>query len=169
MSELKQLIERIIKPMLQKQVVTGTIKSVDMSTCTCDVTVENSYTRKGVRIKSIEDNALTGFILKPSVGSDVTIKMVENDRNMWELSMVSEVDMMYLKGDDWSLVKAETLKTAMDANKQFLTVFKNLLSTPINEPGNGAPSAFQAALNAALSSLDLGDHSGIDNTNVKHG
>ncbi len=36
-----------------------------------------------------------------------------------------------------------------------------VLKTPINEPGNGSPSAFQAALLAALSSLSQGDYSEI--------
>ncbi|MGE0635984.1 MAG: hypothetical protein AB7G44_04970 [Bacteroidia bacterium] len=169
MSELKEAIERMIKPLLQKQVVVGKVKSVDMSALTCDVTVIGSYTREGVRLKAVEDSVLKGFILKPKVGSDVTIRMVENDRNMWELSAVSEVDGIYLKGDQWSLVKAETLKQVMDVNKQFIDAFKQVLATPIPEPGNGANSAFQAALNGVLSSLNWGDHSNIDNTNVKHG
>lgn len=169
MSELKQLIERIVRPLLQKQVVTGKVNSVDMSSLTCDVTVSGSYTREGVRLKAIEDNVLKGFILKPKVGSDVTIRMVEGERNMWELSMVSEVDEIYLKGDQWSLVKAETLKQVMDTNKQFITVLKQVLTgAPITQPAN-APSALQAALAGALGSLNWGDHSNIDNTNVKHG
>lgn len=138
-----------------------------------------------VRLRAALDNSDTGFIEVPKKNSTVLVALIGNSRDNAFVVMCSEVDKVLMKvgaktyemnsdgiklnGDTYSIVKAETLKTAMDANKQFLTVFKNLLSIPINEPGNGAPSAFQAALNGALSSLNLGDHSQIENTNVKHG
>ena len=39
----------------------------------------------------------------------------------------------------------------------------------IPEPGNGSPSALQAALKAAISMDEVGDFSNIENTNIKQG
>lgn len=67
------------------------------------------------------------------------------------------------------LVKADELKAQLDKNNQILQTIKNIASVPVNEPGNGSPSAFQAALSAALSTLQTGDFSQIKSDKVLHG
>lgn len=75
-----------------------------------------------------------------------------------------------LNGKDFGgLVKIEELKTQLEKNRQILQIFLQVLQTPIPEPGNGAPSAFQAALAAALGGRSPGDFSNIENNKVNHG
>lgn len=57
---------------------------------------------------------------------------------------------------EWML-KGETTQTELLNTQNFLTTLKQMLAVPVTEPGNGAPSAFQIALNSALSSLSVGD------------
>ena len=67
------------------------------------------------------------------------------------------------------LIKIAELKKELEKTNAFLKALVNVLKVPIPEAGLGAPSAFQAALNGALSSLQLADFSQIENTKVQHG
>jgi len=60
-------------------------------------------------------------------------------------------------GDVDNMVRYSKLKEEYDKTKEVLDIFLQTLQTPINEPGNGAPSAFQAALLGALSGKATGD------------
>lgn len=166
------------------QVIPGEVTEVT-APYYCTVKPVNGPEIYEVRLRASIDNSDTGFIEVPKKNSTVLIGLIGNSSDNCFVVKCSEVEKVlmkvgakifelnengvFLNGDTWSTVKGNILTPAMDANKQFLTAFKQLLSTPINEPGNGAPSAFQAALNLALSGLQLGDHSQIENTNVKHG
>lgn len=72
-----------------------------------------------------------------------------------------------LNGKEYSSVLGEELQAQVNKNRAILTGFINALSTPIPEPGNNSPSAFQAALNTAIGSLDVGDFSNILSDKVK--
>ena len=77
--------------------------------------------------------------------------------------------LLTINGNEYSIVKAEELQSVMDTNANFIDAFKQALNSPVNEPGNGSPSAFQQALKGALASKDWGDHSEIKNETIKHG
>lgn len=184
---LRESILRIVMPLLQPQNVVGKVTAVDAGARTCDVEVDGGYKRLGVRLRATEDGAERGFILYPKVGSYVHISMSDNNRNIWYLAMVSEVTHvecvtdgaamwkltdqgeMLINDAQWSVTKAEVLQQVMDTNAQFIDALKQVLATPVNEPGNGAPSVFQQTLNGVLSAMQWGDHSQIHNDKVKHG
>jgi len=67
------------------------------------------------------------------------------------------------------LVKGEELKTQLDKNSEILQSILTTLVTPVPEPGNGSPSAFQAALKAALAGKAPGVFSAIESDKVFHG
>jgi len=67
------------------------------------------------------------------------------------------------------LIKIAELKKELEKTNAFLKAFVQVLQVPVPEAGNGAPSAFQTALNGALSPLQLADFSQIENTKVQHG
>ncbi len=95
----------------------------------------NIETKDGHKIDIVEDNIL--FTSKQ--GMKVTIDDIVKIANGSNGVLLSTESLVELK-------KVETI----------IDVFKQLLTTSIPEPGNGAPSAFQAALAAALGPLPNG-------------
>ncbi len=67
------------------------------------------------------------------------------------------------------LLKWEELQSQLDRVTQILQTLQQSLQTPVNEPGNGSPSAFQAALLTALGTLQLPDYSQVESDKVLHG
>lgn len=67
------------------------------------------------------------------------------------------------------LIKIEELKIQLQKNTAILNGLLGALKIPASEPGNGSPSAFQAALLGAIGTLQAGDFSNIENKKVVHG
>lgn len=75
-----------------------------------------------------------------------------------------------INGSDFGgLIKIEELKTQLQKNTAILQGLVGTLKTPITEPGNGSPSAFQATLITAIGALQAGNFSNIENKKVVHG
>ena len=75
-----------------------------------------------------------------------------------------------INGSDFGgLIKIEELKTQLQKNTAILQGLLGTLKTPITEPGNGSPSAFQATLITAIGTLQAGNFSNIENKKVVHG
>ena len=75
-----------------------------------------------------------------------------------------------INGNDYGgLIKIEELKTQLQKNTAILQGLLGTLKTPITEPGNGSPSAFQATLITAIGALQAGNFSNIENKKVVHG
>lgn len=75
-----------------------------------------------------------------------------------------------LNGSEFGgLVKIEELKLQLQKNTLILQGILSALKVPVSEAGNGAPSAFQAALMTAVGTMQTGDFSNIENKKVKHG
>ena len=75
-----------------------------------------------------------------------------------------------LNGSDFGgLIKIEELKMQLQKNTAILNGILGTLKAPVTEPGNGAPSVFQAALIGAVGAMQAGDFSNIENKKVKHG
>ena len=75
-----------------------------------------------------------------------------------------------INGSDYGgLIKIEELKTQLQKNTAILQGLLGTLKAPITEPGNGSPSAFQAALITAIGTLQAGNFSNIENKKVVHG
>lgn len=75
-----------------------------------------------------------------------------------------------LNGSDFGgLIKIEELKIQLQKNTAILNGILGTLKAPVAEPGNGAPSVFQAALITAVGAMQAGDFSNIENKKVKHG
>lgn len=139
-----------------------------LMTCDCQP-VDGSAIVEDVCLVTDYANNKAGFILVPSVNSLVQVSF--NDDGDAFVSMVSVVDFTYLNGNDYGgLVNAKELKTQLDKNNQLLTHITSVINgTPIDEPGNGAPSALQIALQTAIVTDSIADLSNIENTTVLHG
>lgn len=182
--KLRKAVRSMVADMIPVQTLQCEVKSVDADKRTCVVIDSHDLEWEDVLLGVAEGE---GNWNKPSVGSMVNISIIENIDGAAYVSLFSEVDEVYVNckdgakfslqsdgkvranGDKWTMVKGEQLKSVMDANKQFITAFKTALGVSVNEPGNGSPSAFQTALNGALSSMNWGDHSQITNDKVLHG
>lgn len=171
---LKQLIISLVKdlPGLQPPIVVGKVTAVDTGSWTCTVEVEECYTRNDVRIRAIEDGTNEGFILKPKVGSQVTIKMGENERNLWFLDMVSEVDEVYLKGDaNGGIPIAENIKDKLNRLENKVNDLVNSYNThthsvpqaPSGTTESAPTTAQQTTINPLTQTSDL------ESTTVLHG
>lgn len=75
-----------------------------------------------------------------------------------------------INGSDYGgLIKIEELKMQLQKNTAILNGLLGVLKVPAAEPGNGSPSAFQAALLEAIGTMQAGDFSNIENKKVVHG
>lgn len=102
-----------------------------------------------------------------------TIKMLNSGNIEIELKSDYKIKTegnIELNGSDFGgLIKIEELKMQLQKNTVILNGILGTLKAPIPEPGNGAPSAFQGALIAAVGTMQAGDFSNIENKKVKHG
>ena len=75
-----------------------------------------------------------------------------------------------INGSDYGgLIKIEELKMQLQKNTAILNGLLGVLKASVTEPGNGSPSAFQAALLSAIGTMETGDFSNIENKKVVHG
>lgn len=75
---------------------------------------------------------------------------------------------MQIGGDSDNMVRYSTLKSEYDKTKDVLdSILTILTGAPINEPGNGSPSALQAALSGALAGKATGDITGSKIEEIK--
>ncbi len=71
-------------------------------------------------------------------------------------------------GEFSGLTKLEDLFTELDKNVAVLNSLVTVLNgSPITEPGNGSPSALQAALAGSLAGKSIGDFTKVEKTVVK--
>jgi hypothetical protein len=193
-SEEKQIIDGFIK--WAKNITKGsilfegTIKSVDETKFNCVVTVSGNSVNTD--ILNVPLKVLIGsqasVIEIPAVGSDCTVCYRDNNIQRPQLVAVDKSDKLLIKigndsdgyqtlqvtkdgfvfnGGTHGMVKADELKTQSEKDKDILDGFLQVLQTPINEPGNGAPSAFQAALIAAIGTKQSGVWTGLENDKIK--
>lgn len=75
-----------------------------------------------------------------------------------------------LDGTYGGLTKTQELQTQLNKTNDLLTQILNIINgSTVTEPGNGAPSALQAALKVAITGKSLGDYSNIENSHITHG
>lgn len=102
-----------------------------------------------------------------------TIKMLNSGNIEIELKgdyKIKTEGNIELNGSDFGgLIKIEELKMQLQKNTAILNGILGTLKAPVAEPGNGAPSVFQAALITAIGTMQAGDFSNIENKKVKHG
>lgn len=89
-----------------------------------------------------------------------------------DLSFEINANGLLLNGDsEGGLIKINELKTEWKKNKAILDGLLQIIGgSPINEPGNGAPSVLQTTLKGALAGKQTGEFkSSFENKKVMHG
>jgi hypothetical protein len=173
---IEELIKKIAGRMFHVINFEAEVVSVDQDKDTCVVQAVDGDKIDEVKLKSILSDQESKFVLYPKVGSFVTCSILQNLPTECYVSQYSEIDKVVWNceeiiingGDKGGLVNWTDAKAQHDLVKNFITAFKNTLTTPIPEAGNGAPSAFQAALNTALGSIQAPNFDNLEDTKVKH-
>ena len=175
--ELSEAFEILVNKIINREKfysLYGKVKSVDETKRTCVVTpIGDEADVEGVRLQG-SIGSKVGFLLIPSVNSVVSVTFV-NDTNAF-ISLCTKIDKILIDtdlvqfngGDLGGLIKIEKLKTELAKNNAIIDAFKQVLNTPVTEPGNGAPSALQIALLAALGTLTTGDFNLMEDTKITH-
>lgn len=140
---------------------------------------------ENVQLRAIENGDNKGLIVVPKEQSFVLIGSIEGreDFVVLHVAVAEKIickiggisfdileDKIKLNGDTHGGVIVENkIVSELQKVNALLNALKQVCSVPIMEPGNGSPSAFQAVLNGALSSLQTPTYQGITNDKVKHG
>ncbi len=124
-----------------------------------------------VDIAPLEDAELFDVRLKaeyPASGCSVLVGVIRNNPETCFILKTSEVEKIEINGgDNGGLVIWPDTKAELEKNNEILQGLLDILTgTPINEPGNGAPSALQAALSVALAGKQVGDFDNKENEKV---
>ncbi|NME69003.1 hypothetical protein [Flammeovirga aprica] len=138
-----------------------------------------------VRLKASLDNGSNYTVVFPKVESIVMVAMIGTSQIDAFVVMVNEPEkqktvigettievdqngIIFNEGNNGGLLITPTLVEELEKNNRLLEAFLNVLSTPVNELGNGSPSAFQQVLNSTLKSFEISDFSKVENTKIKH-
>lgn len=175
--------KRFVNNQNRNHLTNGIVTEVNEFSCT--VTIQD------VEFKEVPFslwlNALTGVYFKPKQNAECLIDFRDNDNTKAQIVLCSDYEEIKIScyenilkidkdniilndGSFGGLVKVEELKTQLEKTNNVLNSILNIINgNPIAEAGNGAPSALQIALKAAVVGKQVGDYSNIENEKIKHG
>ena len=172
--------------------IEGAINSVDETNFTCEVNIstnnpDNSST--DVIYSNVPLKILVGSqasILEiPTIGSDCLLGFKDNNiqrpqlystnlisKYIWLIGtqklQVTTDGFIFNDGQLGGMVKVKELQDQSNKDKSILDGLLNIINgSPIAEPGNGAPSAFQIALKGVLAFKTTGTWDALENEKIK--
>lgn len=185
-SVIQEAIESAAKKIVPVFVSQGTVSEVDKVTKTCTVERQELPPLYDVRLNAVSEPSENTLTVFPKQGSRVLVAVVENistdtyvltadDPESIEIKLgnstfIVTADLIEINGgDNGGLTITPTLVSNLEKNNAILEAILNILTgAPINEPGNGNPSALQAALSTAVAGKEIGDFTEIENDKVTH-
>ncbi|MBT1702963.1 hypothetical protein [Chryseosolibacter indicus] len=174
-AEIRERLKQMASEVGPDTTMIAQVKSVDEDAMTCELyDDESGLDFYDVRLRPVIDGKQS-LTLVPKINSWVLAVRLEDSED-WMIIACGEFEKFKLScdtieingGEKGGLVNWPDAKVQLDLVKQLITGLQNVLSTPINEPGNGSPSAFQAALNSTLSSIQVPNFDDLEDTKVKH-
>lgn len=165
---MEQLSARFRGPVICE---VATVVSVDEDNLSCTVKLMDDTEIVDVRLKAAIDEVTEGLVQIPEVDSSVLVVRIGNDvSTRFVVAFSNVVKVMFYGGSNGPLVIWEDkLKAELDKVKQILTALLNVIGgAPIPEPGSGAPSALQAALDAAFTGSQLPSFEDLTDDKVLH-
>lgn len=173
-NELQDLFVSAVMGVTRHFVISdGTISSVDQERFTCEVNIGGSIFHS-VPIKVLI-NTQASVIEMPSVGAHCLMMFrdgnLQRPQLLWtdksDKFLINSPQVIFHGGNLGGMVKAKELKTESNKDKEILQALLDILTgPPINEPGNGAPSALQAALKAVLAGKTPGTWDNLENPTI---
>lgn len=116
-----------------------------------------------------EDKVVLGYLVEKQADLEQGESMIyASDGTNVKTSIITRIDgTIEILSDIDNAVRYSVLKNEYDKTKGVLDAILTTLQTVINEPGNGSPSAFQAAMIAAVGVKQTGDISGSKIEEIK--
>ena len=172
MTKDQEKLRKLFKDLYTGQINTfeATVISRDDENLTVDIEPLEDAELFDVRLKAAIDQVKDGVVEYPASGSTVLVGVIRNNPETCFILKTSEVEKIEINGgDNGGLVIWPDTKAELEKNNEILQGLLDILTgTPINEPGNGAPSALQAALSVALAGKQVGDFDNKENEKVTH-
>jgi hypothetical protein len=173
---LEATFERLLTMMVRRgltvSVTDGTVVagSVDKSENTCDVERFEQPILHKCRLHSVIGSAEKTMVVYPNEGANVLVVLVNNSPTDGYVVACDDIDeVVFMNGENGGLTITPKLVEELGKTNQLLTGLIDIINgTQITEPGNGSPSALQAALKGAITGKALGDYSEIENEKIKH-
>jgi len=185
--EISRMLENLIKKSgTQAFIIEGIVKEIDKDNNTCEVEpLDGGAEYLDVRLSPLTGTKDKGLILYPKKDSNVQILKITETESIilatqeiesfglfvgqsFKMEVDKDGNLLYNGGDNGGLIIVDKLKEQVDKNSDILQTILTVLQTPINETGNGAPSSFQQALNAATQGKQVANLSSITNDKIKH-
>jgi hypothetical protein len=174
MSKAAELAEAL-KALTRKPTVNLVCKVLEVTGKTCRVEpIDGGAEITGVRLSPVTDSSNEGILIVPEVGSYVMVSQIKVNAADFvyyvsSCSRITEFKMITTSGTVYSLAKTEMLVTELNKTNTLINALLAIINgAPIPEAGNGAPSALQTALKAALVGQSLGNYANIKNEKIKH-
>lgn len=174
---VRKMLREFVADMLPSQTIVCQVVSVDEVKLTCTATdLVGEVDLYSIRLNAAVMEKKLAII--PAVGSYILVGVINNNPQARYMISASEIDKLVVDakisvvingGKNGGMCITPKLVTELEKTNQLLTGIITIINgSPITEPGNGAPSALQAALNGAISGKALGDYSQVENEKVKH-
>jgi len=171
--ELRQALREFVGNVSGTATMVANVTAVDREKCTCTVE-DNGVEYFGVRLRPTTGKN-TGIVMYPKTGAYILLVKAE-DTEDWAMIAATQYDAIRIEIDDLiinggtngGLTNTPELARELNKNNEILRAILQVISVTVNEPGEGAPSAFQKALSLALVGKELGDFSRIEDSKIKH-
>lgn len=159
-------------------IILGEVTAFDSETWCATVEFNKTLKLDQVSVKCVINSEASGILVEPKVGSKVSCGLIDGKIENLFIITYSEVvkyrlitDLIELNGDSNGglLIESKLVQELKKVNQLLQSITSVLNGSPIAEPGNGAPSALQIALKAAVSGKSLPTYEDITNQKVKHG
>ena len=140
--------------------------SVDKDLNTCDVEpLDGDAGLLDVKLTATEENQ-TGLIVYPEIDSSVIVTFLDKDTAF--VSMCTEVEeVVFNGGTNGGLINIDTLILGLNKNNAILTALIQGFSTFVPVANDGG-AALKTLMVSALSSLQTGDFSAMEDEKFKH-
>lgn len=139
--------------------------------CDCEP-LDGTSVIQDVLLTANFDNEKAGLVLVPKIDSVVVVSFIKHDNDNAQafVSMVSEVDNVYINGNGYGgLVKVVDLVTHLNTSENKINALISAITAWTPVAGDGG-AALKAALTSWLaSSITPTTQSDIESTKVRHG
>lgn len=168
MTLIKEAIRKLGEPQMM-QVQLAIVKKVNKSKCTCAVAfVNEDADLNNVRLRALNDDKSTGFVIYPKVGSKVLVAFIDNKNTAAFICSFSEIDNVVIHdGKLGGLPKIYELITQLQLIQSNFDILKAANIAAYTMLAGLDSSASLNAFNSAIVPMQTIDTSNLENKKIK--